>query len=115
MPNPDGSMTQAEQDAYRAKHDRERPEYQQLRRRYEEAWSWLESHLNSLTHWRRVVEQFEHLMHQCREEEAALPPCEGSALLRELVHDNPVLGAAGSLHQMAGQHRTHTTMPETPR
>jgi hypothetical protein len=108
-------MTHAEHDAYRAKHDRERPEYEQLRRRDEEAWSWLESNLNSRTHWRRVVEQCEHLIHQFREEEAALPPFEGSALLRELVHDNPVLWTAGSLHQLAGQHRTQTTTQETRR
>jgi hypothetical protein len=43
-------MTQAEQDAYRAKRDRERPEYRQRRRRDEEAWSWLESTFHSLTH-----------------------------------------------------------------
>jgi len=115
MPNPDGSMTQAEQDAYRAKRERERPEYQDLRRRYEEAWSWLESNFNSLTHWRRVVEQFEHLIRQFRDEEAALPPFEGSAFMRELVHENPVLWAAGYLHQMAGQPLTHTTTQETQR
>jgi hypothetical protein len=52
-------------------------------------------------------------MHPLREEEAALPPCEGSAFLRELVHENPVLWTAGSLHQMAEQHRTHTMTQET--
>ena len=113
MPNPDGSMTQAEHDACRAKRERERPEYEQLRRRYEEAWSWLERHFHSLTHWRRVVEQFEHLIHQFREEEAALPPFEGSALLRELVHENPVLWAAGYLRQRAGQPQPPTTTQET--
>ena len=113
MPNPDGSMTHAEHDAYRAKRQRERPEYEQLRRRYEVAWSWLESNFNSLSHWRRVVEQFERLIQQFREEDTALPPFEGSAFLCELVHENPVLWAAGYLHQMAGQPSMHTPPEET--
>ena len=113
MPNPNGSMTQAEQDAYRAKRDREHPERQQLTRRYEDAWSWLETNFNSLTHWRRVVEQFEAQIRQFREEEAALPPFEGSAFLRELVHGNPVLWAAGYPQQMAGQPLMYTPPEET--
>jgi hypothetical protein len=114
MPNPDGSLTQAEHDAYRAKHERERPEYEQLTRRYEAAWSWLETNFNSLAHWRRVVEQFEAQTRQFREEEAALPPFEGSAFLRALVHENPVLWAAGYLRQRAGQPCMHTPPEETP-
>ena len=114
MPNPDGSMTHAEHDAYRAKRNRERAEWQQLRRRYEEAWSWLERNFNSLTHWRRVVEQFEEQIRQFREEEVALPPFEGSAFLRELVHENPELWAAGYLRQMAGQPLMSTPTEETP-
>jgi hypothetical protein len=106
-------MTHAEHDAYRAKRDRERPEYRQLRRRYAEAWSWLERNFHSLTHWRRVVEQCEHLIHQFREEETALPPFEGSAWLRELVHETPGLWAAEYLHQMAGQPQPPTTTQET--
>ena len=62
MPNPDGSMTDAEQDAYRAKRDRERPDVDRLTRRYEAACFWLESNFNSLTHWRRFVAYTEQII-----------------------------------------------------
>jgi hypothetical protein len=94
MSNPDGSMTDAELAAYRAKRDRERPEYDQLTRRYKSACFWLESNFNSLTHWRHFVEHTEQIIRQFRQEEQALPPFEGSAFLRELCAEDPTLWAA---------------------
>jgi hypothetical protein len=99
-------MTAAELNAYQGKRHRERPEREQLTRRYEAAWSWLETNFNSLTHWRRVVEQFEEQIRQFRDEEATLPPFEGSAFLRELVHENPVPWSAYSLRLAPVQHQT---------
>jgi hypothetical protein len=93
MSNPDGSMTEAASAAYDAKRDRERPEDDQLTRRYKSVCFWLESNVNSLTHWRRFVEHVEQIIRQFRREEQALPPFNGSAFMRELCLDDPVLWA----------------------
>jgi hypothetical protein len=93
MSNPDGSMTLAELAAYRAKRDRERPEYDRLTQRYQSACFWLESNFDSLTYWRRFVEGVEQIVRQFRREERALPPFAGSAFMRELCAEDPVLWA----------------------
>jgi hypothetical protein len=94
MPNPDGGLTPAQLASYFAKQDRERPECEQLTRRYRSACFWLESNFNSLIHWRRFVEHTEHIIVQFRREEHALPPFEGSAFMRELCAEDPRLWAA---------------------
>jgi len=87
-------MTPAELESHRAKQHRERPEYEQLTRRYKSACCWLESNFDSLTHWRRFVEHTEQIIRQFRREEQALPPFEGSAFMRELCAEEPRLWAA---------------------
>ena len=94
MPKPEGGMTPAELAAHHAKRDRERPEYDQLTRRYRSACFWLESTFDSLTHWRRFVESVEQIILQFRREEHALPPFEGRAFMRELCAKDPRLWAA---------------------
>jgi hypothetical protein len=94
MPNPDDGMTPAELAAYRAKRDRERPEYDRLTQRYRSACFWLESNFDSLTHWRRFVEGVEQIIRLFRREEHALPPFEGSAFMHELCAAEPRCWAA---------------------
>jgi hypothetical protein len=93
MSNPDGSMTEAEYAAYQAKRVREWREHAALDRRYKRVCSLLESTFNSLTQWRRFVEQAEALLGQFRAEEQVLPPFAGSAFMRELCAEDPILWA----------------------
>jgi hypothetical protein len=84
-------MTERQLRAYHAKKTRELGEKDRLTRRYHQAFGWLETNFSSLGHWRRVVEQMEALIQEFRQEEAQLPPFAGSAFIRELVAENPVL------------------------
>jgi hypothetical protein len=94
MPTPAGGMTHAELGAYAAKRAREQPERDRLTRRYHAATGWLESNCNSLSHWRRFVEHVEQLIAAFRREERAQALFDGSAFMRELCAEDPVLWAA---------------------